>query len=73
MMKLNEDRLSPLKATSLLAVLSVIANLSFSGGYVRAADKAKEMPVTIRLDFIVGGNHAPWFVALERDSIPSGD
>src|SRR5262245_9410161 len=49
-----------------LAVLSVVGNLSFSPAYLRAAEKTKETPITIRLDFIVGGNHAPWFVALEK-------
>jgi NitT/TauT family transport system substrate-binding protein len=32
-------------------------------GQVRAAELT---PATIRLDFIVGGKHAPWFVALEK-------
>jgi NitT/TauT family transport system substrate-binding protein len=55
-----------LKTASLLALLSVMGNLSFSRAYLSAAEKAKETPVTIRLDFIVGGNHAPWFVAWEK-------
>jgi NitT/TauT family transport system substrate-binding protein len=55
-----------LKNASLLALLAVIGNLSFSPAHLRAAEKAKETPVTIRLDFIVGGNHAPWFVAWEK-------
>ena len=58
--------LAQLKTASLLALLGVIGNLSFSPAYLRAAEKAKETPVTIRLDFIVGGNHAPWFVAWEK-------
>src|ERR671918_155998 len=61
MMKLIE--LAQLKTASLLALLSVIGSLSFSPICLSAAEKAKETPVTIRLDFIVGGNHAPWFVA----------
>jgi NitT/TauT family transport system substrate-binding protein len=52
--------------TSLLAALSVFGNLSFSPAHLRAAEKTKEIPITIRLDFIVGGNHAPWFVAWEK-------
>src|SRR5262245_65586241 len=52
--------------TPLLAVLSIVGNLSFSPAYVSAAEKTKETPITIRLDFIVGGNHAPWFVASEK-------
>jgi NitT/TauT family transport system substrate-binding protein len=63
-MKLIE--LAQLKTTSLLALLGVIGSLSFSPVYLSAAEKAKETPVTIRLDFIVGGNHAPWFVAWEK-------
>ncbi len=51
---------------SLLALLSVIGYLSFSPANLGAAEKAKETTVTIRLDFIVGGNHAPWFVAWEK-------
>src|SRR5438093_13786226 len=54
------------KTAFLVAVLSVVGNLSFSPAYLTAAEKAKETPVTIRLDFIVGGNHAPWFVAWEK-------
>ena len=52
--------------TSLLAVVSVVGNLSFFRAHLRAAEKTKETPITMRLDFIVGGNHAPWFVALEK-------
>ena len=63
-MKLIE--LAQLKTASLLVLLSVIGGLSFSAVYLGAAEKAKETPVTIRLDFIVGGNHAPWFVAWEK-------
>ena len=65
-MKLTEDCLTPLKAASLLAVLSIMANLNFSPANVIAAEKARETPVVIRLDFIIGGNHAPWFVAWEK-------
>ena len=54
------------KRASLLAVLTVVGNLSFSPADLTAAEKAKETPLTIRLDFIVGGNHAPWFVAWEK-------
>jgi NitT/TauT family transport system substrate-binding protein len=51
---------------SLLAMLSIIGSLSFPTARLSAAEKAKEIPITIRLDFIVGGNHAPWFVAWEK-------
>jgi NitT/TauT family transport system substrate-binding protein len=52
--------------TSLLAMLSVVGNLTIAPGNLKAAEKAKETPIVIRLDFIVGGNHAPWFVASEK-------
>jgi NitT/TauT family transport system substrate-binding protein len=52
--------------TTLLAALGVVGSLSFSAVHLRAAEKGKEIPITIRLDFIVGGNHAPWFVAWEK-------
>src|SRR5438874_9364849 len=65
-MKLTEDCLTPLKAASLLAVLSIMANLSFSPAVVIAAEKARETPAVIRLDFIIGGNDGPWFVAWEN-------
>jgi len=38
------------------------ASLAFSIGAIAA----ELTPATIRLDFIVGGKHAPWFVALEK-------
>jgi NitT/TauT family transport system substrate-binding protein len=31
-----------------------------------AAHAAQATPVNIRMDFIIGGKHAPWFVALEK-------
>jgi NitT/TauT family transport system substrate-binding protein len=52
--------------TSLLVALGVTGALGFTPAYSDAAEKAKQTPITIRLDFIVGGNHAPWFVALEK-------
>jgi NitT/TauT family transport system substrate-binding protein len=52
--------------TSLLAMLSVVGNLTIAPGNLKAAEKAKETPIVIRLDFIVGGNHAPWFVAWDK-------
>ncbi len=58
--------LTRLKTASFLAVLSVVGSLSFSPANLRAAEKGKETPVTIRLDFIVGGGHAPWFVAWDK-------
>jgi NitT/TauT family transport system substrate-binding protein len=54
------------RTACLLAVFSVAGNVTFSPLTLSATDKPKQTPVTIRLDFIVGGNHAPWFVALEK-------
>ena len=58
--------LKPFKIAFLLAALGVTANLCFSPAFLNAAETAKETPITIRLDFIVGGNHAPWFVAWDK-------
>jgi NitT/TauT family transport system substrate-binding protein len=33
---------------------------------VTAARAAEPTPVTIQMDFIIGGKHAPWFVALDK-------
>jgi NitT/TauT family transport system substrate-binding protein len=32
----------------------------------RAHGQSPSVPVTVQLDFIIGGKHAPWFVALEK-------
>jgi NitT/TauT family transport system substrate-binding protein len=66
MMKLTENCLMLLKAASLLPVFGVAGHLNFSPADLKAADRGRETPVIIRLDFIVGGNHAPWFVAWEK-------
>ena len=50
----------------LLTTLGIFVGLSSSPAYLKAAEKIKQTPITIRLDFIVGGNHAPWFVAWEK-------
>ena len=65
-MKLSVNCLTRLKPRVRLAVLAVVANLSFSPAYLTAAEKTKETPITVRLDFLVGGNHAPWYVASEK-------
>ena len=33
---------------------------------ISAGHAAEAKPATIRMDFIIGGKHAPWFVALEK-------
>src|SRR5918992_2953926 len=35
-------------------------------GMAAAARAAELTPVNIRMDFIIGGKHAPWYVALEK-------
>ena len=65
-MKFTELCVIRLKAASVLVVLGVVGSLSFPPANVRAAEKAGETPIVIRLDFIIGGNHAPWFVAWEK-------
>jgi NitT/TauT family transport system substrate-binding protein len=35
-------------------------------GLISQAGAGELTPATIRLDFIIGGKHAPWFVALEK-------
>src|ERR1700745_626788 len=52
------------KRTFVLAAIGV--NLSFSLLHLSAAGKTKEKPIAVRVDFLVGGNHAPWYVASEK-------
>ena len=47
----------------MLALLWFLAGLLLAGGELRAAET---VAATIRLDFIIGGKHAPWLVALEK-------
>lgn len=42
---------------------AMVAAAGFQGGALSAGEK---QTVTIRLDFIVGGKHAPWFIAQEK-------
>jgi NitT/TauT family transport system substrate-binding protein len=51
-----------LSAALLAAALFAAASARTSIG----AEKPAPKPVTIRLDFILGGKHAPWFVAAEK-------
>jgi NitT/TauT family transport system substrate-binding protein len=52
----------PLWSPAMIAVVVVVL-ISFA--YV-GSDAAETKTGTIRLDFIIGGKHAPWFVALEK-------
>ncbi|HEX9788856.1 MAG TPA: ABC transporter substrate-binding protein [Candidatus Binatia bacterium] len=57
-MKIQNQRVSERIAAALLLLL-----LGLIAAPARAAEPA---PATIQLDFIIGGKHAPWFVALEK-------
>jgi NitT/TauT family transport system substrate-binding protein len=48
---------------SLVGVI-VVALIMLSGG--TPLQSAELSPANIRMDFIIGGKHAPWFVALEK-------
>ncbi len=47
----------------LVGAFSLALIILGSGMQVRAAELT---PANIRMDFIIGGKHAPWFVALEK-------
>ncbi len=53
----------PPRARAVLAAV-VIALIALT--YVGSSGAAEPKSGTIRLDFIIGGKHAPWFVALEK-------
>jgi NitT/TauT family transport system substrate-binding protein len=40
--------------------------LGMGAVYISPARAAELSPATVRMDFILGGKHAPWFVALEK-------
>ncbi|HEY1370900.1 MAG TPA: ABC transporter substrate-binding protein [Candidatus Binatia bacterium] len=50
----------------LTACLFAFALLAVAPSPGAAAEKAAMTPATIKLDFILGGKHAPWFVAAEK-------
>ncbi len=54
-----------LKAAFLLAFVGTLS-VSLAVLSAQGAERADEKPLVIRLDFIIGGKHAPWFVALEK-------
>jgi NitT/TauT family transport system substrate-binding protein len=49
-----------------IATVSVIGSTALLLGAGVTAHGAEARPATIRMDFIIGGKHAPWFVALEK-------
>ncbi len=50
----------------LTARLFAVALLAVVSSYAGAAEKGGMTQATIKLDFILGGKHAPWFVAAEK-------
>ena len=56
-------RLHKARAGSLVGIGIIGLFLFFSRAPLQSAELT---PATIRLDFIIGGKHAPWFVALEK-------
>jgi NitT/TauT family transport system substrate-binding protein len=49
--------------------LSLIVAICFAvgmPGYAAYSRAAELTPATVRMDFIIGGKHAPWYVALEK-------
>lgn len=52
------------RASTLAALLITVAALH--AAVATSAEKAAEKSATIRLDFILGGKHAPWFIAAEK-------
>ena len=53
-----------LKFHRLMGQVSALALVVLGVGV--AARAAELTPANIRMDFIIGGKHAPWFVALEK-------
>lgn len=51
-------------SAGLLFIVALLAG--FGLAYPNTAAAAEATSATIKLDFIVGGKHAPWFVALEK-------
>jgi len=63
-MKLRSDSLQPLLLLTARIIFFALVLLSPAGLWAQPA--AKSVAIVIRLDFIIGGKHAPWFVALEK-------
>jgi NitT/TauT family transport system substrate-binding protein len=49
-----------------LSLVIVFILFGFSAPDAQGQAPAAPTPVTVQLDFIIGGKHAPWFVALEK-------
>jgi NitT/TauT family transport system substrate-binding protein len=51
------------RRSRLIGALVMLFNFGALGALARAAELT---PATIQMDFIIGGKHTPWFVALEK-------
>jgi len=61
MMALPKRHFSPWSPAVITALGIVLLCFTYA-----CSDAAEPKPGTIRLDFIIGGKHAPWYVALEK-------
>src|SRR3972149_9620726 len=65
-MTLTEKRLCVRLKSVLLTVALGLAALSLDAFSAPAAEKAAEKQAVIRMDFIIGGKHAIWYVAWDK-------
>jgi len=65
-MTLTEKRLCVRLKAVLLTVALGLAALSLNAFSAPAAEKAAEKQAVIRMDFIIGGKHAIWYVAWDK-------
>ena len=63
-MKLRSTALQPLLLLTARIIFFALVLLPPVGLWAQPA--AKPVAIVIRMDFIIGGKHAPWFVALEK-------
>jgi NitT/TauT family transport system substrate-binding protein len=56
----------PKEALPIARIATLAAVIVLAYGFSAGINAAELTPGTIRLDFIIGGKHAPWFVALEK-------
>jgi NitT/TauT family transport system substrate-binding protein len=50
----------------LQTTIGAVALAFILSGFTLAAHAAELTPANVRMDFIIGGKHAPWYVALEK-------
>jgi NitT/TauT family transport system substrate-binding protein len=59
-------KVSHIRALSIGTIVLAAAILSGILLSTASSDAAQATPANIRMDFIIGGKHAPWYVALEK-------